>query len=238
MEKEMSKKRGRRQQRSSRPRQRSGGPQLVTPEGDPLLLARAGYLHSAADEIRRILSQAGDFGLDDNVQPAPDGSVQFPWFETDNNAAPLAEPLSRRILATLTLTATTLTLDTVSRRRRRACRRRLEQLLGDRIHLVSMETTPMEQAVRERPRRPEPEPLILSPEAIAEIEERMLRQWLDESIPALGGLTPRQAAETAEGRKRLMDLLETIAADQARRQMPPGMFTPDYSKVPRMLGLE
>jgi hypothetical protein len=38
-----------------------------------------------------------------------------------------------------------------------------------------------------------PNPLILPPDTLAEMEEQMLRQWLDESIPALGGLTPREA---------------------------------------------
>ena len=35
-----------------------------------------------------------------------------------------------------------------------------------------------------------PNPLILPPDTLAEMEEQMLRQWLDESIPALGGLKP------------------------------------------------
>jgi len=233
----MSRKR-RQRQRSTPPKQSTGVPRLVTPEGDPLVFASADYRHTAPDEIRRILSQADDFGLDDDLQPAPDGSIQFPWFETHPGAPPLAEPLSRRILATLTLTPTTLTMETISRRRRRACRRRLEQLLGDQIHLVGMETRSMEQALREPPSRPEPEPFILPPEAIAELEDRMIRQWLDESIPALGGLTPREAVKTAEGRKRLLDLFDYIARDQERREMPPGMFSPDYRKAKKMLGLE
>jgi len=38
-----------------------------------------------------------------------------------------------------------------------------------------------------------PNPLILPPDTLAEMEEQMLRQWLDESIPAVGDLTPREA---------------------------------------------
>jgi len=66
----------------------------------------------------------------------------------------------------------------------------------------------------------------------------MIRQWLDESIPALGGLTPREAAQSAEGRELLEDLFDYMARDQARRKMPPGMFSPDYRKAKKMLGLE
>ncbi len=210
----------------------------MTPEGDPLVFANAAYSHTASDEVRRILGQAEDFDLDSELQPAPDGSIQFSWFETRPHATPLAEPLSRRILATLTLTPTTLKIETISRRRRRACRRRLEALLGERIYLASVETKPIGDALREPGSGPEPEPFILPPEAIAELEERMIRQWLDESIPALGGLTPRQAAKTPEGRQRLLALFDYIARRQEQSEMPPGMFSPDYRKAKRMLGLD
>jgi len=189
-------------------------------------------------EIRDRLREADDFDWDESLEPGPDGSFQVVWLETDADAPRLPEPLSRRILATLSLTPTTLEVETISRRRRRACRRRLESLLGDRIQLVGMETKAAEQALREPRPQPEPEPLELPPEAIAELEERMIRQWLDESIPALGGLTPREAAKTPEGREMLEDLFDYIARDQAGRQMPPGMFSPDYRKARKMLGLE
>lgn len=66
----------------------------------------------------------------------------------------------------------------------------------------------------------------------------MLRQWIDDSIPALGGLTPREAVETPEGRQQVLELIEH--AEQMQRMMPktPGTFTPDYRKVKKMLGLE
>ena len=73
---------------------------------------------------------------------------------------------------------------------------------------------------------------------IDEINERMIRQWLDESVPALGGLTPREAAKTAEGRRRLEALFDYFEQDWARRPPLPGMFSPDYRKARGMLGLE
>ena len=96
----------------------------------------------------------------------------------------------------------------------------------------------MEQAIAQEPPADAPEPLILPPEAIADLEERMLRQWVDESIPALGGMTPRQAVRTPEGRQRVLDLLDYIERQQASHPPPPGMFSPDYRKVKKMLGLE
>jgi hypothetical protein len=203
-----------------------------------MVFASALYRHDALAEIRDRLQTADDFDRDESLEPGPDGSCQVTWLETEPDAPSLPDPLSQRILATLTLTPATLEVNTISRRRRRACRRRLEELLGDRIHFVRMETKAVDQALLETAPRPEPEPLELPPEFIAEMEQRMLRQWLDESIPALGGLTPREAAKTPEGRQRLLDLFDYIARDQERREMPPGMFSPDYSKAKKMLGLE
>ena len=76
------------------------------------------------------------------------------------------------------------------------------------------------------------------PEVIAEIEERMLRQWIDDSIPALGGLTPREAVKTPEGRQRVLELIEEAGRMQKMVKKTPGAFAPDYRKVKKMLGLE
>jgi hypothetical protein len=216
----------------------SRAPRLVTPEGDSMVFANALFRHDALSEIQLRLREADDFDWDESLEAGPAGSFQVAWFETGPGVEPPSGPMSRRILATLTVTPKTLELETISRKRRRACRRRLQELLGDQIHLIEMETKPVEQALREPSPQPQPEPVILPPEAIAELEERMIRQWLDESIPALGGLTPREAVKTPEGRQQVLELLDYIGRDQGRRELPPGLFAPDYRKAKKMLGLE
>jgi hypothetical protein len=212
---------------------------LVTPEGDALAFTNARYQHTALEEIRPILKQAGDFGIDDDLEPEPDGSLHFPWYETRPGARSLHEPLGRRVLASLTLTPTTLEVEAMSQQRLDDCGQRLEQLLGDRVHLVGTEAKSVGRALRERKPRTEPkEPFIPPPEVIAEIEERMLRRWIDDSIPALGGLTPREAVKTPEGRQRVLELIDHATQMQKRVPKTPGMFAPDYRKVKKMLGLE
>jgi hypothetical protein len=103
---------------------------------------------------------------------------------------------------------------------------------------MGTKTKTPEQALREPPPPAEQEPFVPPPEMIAELEDRMIRQWLDESIPALGGLTPREAVKTPEGRQLLLDLFDYLARDQERKEMPPGMFSPDYAKAKEILGLE
>ena len=251
----MSKKRHRRHRSHKRltaPAGPARGPQLVTHEGDPLLFASARYRHTSLEEIRQTLKETDDFGLDDDLEPGPDGSITFPWLETpspqpspwEGEGAPMGTPsapapLGQRALAALTLTPTALTVEAMSRQRLVACQRRLESLLGDLIHFAGSETkTPAQVLGESEPQAEPPAPLILPPEAIAELEERMLREWIDDSIPALGGLTPREAVKTLEGRRQVLDLIDYITRQQRQVGKAPGMFSPDYRKVKRMLGLE
>jgi hypothetical protein len=238
----MSKKPRKRRDRSRKPTAPSrpaGGVQLVTPEGDALVFANARYQHTAPEEIRQILKQAGDFGLDDDLEPTPDGAWQFPWFESRSGIRSLFAPVGQRVLATLTLTPTALEVEAMSQQRLDACRQRLERLLGEHIHLVEAKAKSVRQALRASKSRPEPEePIIPPPEFIAEIEEKMLRQWIDDSIPALGGLSPREAVKTPEGRQRVLELIDEAGRMQQRMPKTPGTFAPDYRKVRKMLGLE
>ena len=55
---------------------------------------------------------------------------------------------------------------------------------------------------------------------------------------SLGGLTPREAIKTLEGRQRVLQLIDGAGRMQKRLKEVPGMFAPDYRKVKKMLGLE
>jgi len=241
----MTKRRRRRRKRSRKPkpepRRPTGGIQLVTPEGDPLAFASAQYRHTAAQEILQILGKEDDFDIEEDEEPEPDGSFEFPWLETRAQASGQPPLLGRRVLAHLTLTPTTLEIEATSQQRLDSCHRRLEQLLADRIRLVATETKDAGQVLREPRPRAEPgesaRPMP-PPEVIAEVEETILRQWINESIPALGDLTPREAVKTPEGRRQVLDLIEEATQMQRRMPKTPGMFAPDYRKVKKMLGLE
>lgn len=50
----------------------------------------------------------------------------------------------------------------------------------------------------------------LDDDALSEIQDRMERKWLGEPVPALGGLTPRQAAADPTRRQDLIDLLRSF----------------------------
>lgn len=236
----MSKRRSKRKKgyypkkrRSDRPRTSKGGVQLTTPEGDDIVFTSAHYRHAAQEEISALLQQADDFDLED-VDGDP---LNFIWLETRPKAAQFA-PLDRRLLAHLTLTASKLEVEAFSHRRLTNCRQRLAQLVGDHIQLVDIQVKDMDEALRESSPAEPVEPYIPPPEVVAELEEKMLRQWLEESIPALDGKTPREAMKTAEGRQQLLELFDYIERMQKNVPSAPGMFSPDYRKAKKMLGLE
>ncbi|MEA3339749.1 MAG: hypothetical protein U9R15_07270, partial [Chloroflexota bacterium] len=153
------------------------------------------------EDILQILQQTDEFQADDeDGEPEPDGSFHFARFETRPGAR--STIIGQRVLAHLIVTATTLKVDTMSRQRLDDCCQLLEKLLGDRIRLVDIEEEGLDDALGEsKPRSKPEEPFIPPPELIAELEEKMLRQWIDDSIPALGGMTPREAVKTPQGRK-------------------------------------
>jgi hypothetical protein len=225
---------------TKRPRKRRPsprGPTLVTPEGDPIALCTALYRHSRAGELSHTLAQAGDFEPADD-EPSPEGLLSFAWYGPEPPSRPHPAPLGRSVLAVLTLGPEALQIQAMSERRLARCRRRIEGLAGDRLHLLRTEVESVEQAMARPPSGDEPEPVVLPPEELADLQEHMLREWIDAPIPALDGMTPRQAARTRAGRQRVRDLVAYIERQQAARPPRPGSFTPDYRQALAMLGID
>lgn len=77
---------------------------------------------------------------------------------------------------------------------------------------------------------PAPQPSDEQVAVLAEFVRQYEDRWLDDSIPALGGATPREAAADPTRRDDLIRLLDTFPA-----AVTPGMMDPD--RLRRLLGL-
>jgi hypothetical protein len=112
-------------------------------------------------------------------------------------------------------------------------RSRLEGICGELVrHRLREHQDPTSQAVP-----PPAAPVAPPPEVAALMQqemERMMRSWLDQSVPALQGKTPRQAARTKRGREQVDLLLRDFERMQSRA--PEGMRT-DVRLVRAELGL-
>ena len=81
-----------------------------------------------------------------------------------------------------------------------------------------------------------------SPEALADAIEQVLRRsyanWADESVPALGGKTPRQAAASAAGQERVKGLLRSYDASEEQAAARQGRRAMSYQFLWDALGLQ
>lgn len=91
---------------------------------------------------------------------------------------------------------------------------------------------------RRRPDRSSDQSDQPSPEEIEEIEEEMLERWINTPLEGPGSPTPKELAETPEGRRELLDMIEH--AEALQRQLPEssGARLFNYRKVRKMLNLE
>jgi len=107
--------------------------------------------------------------------------------------------------------------------------------------LIRREERGVEEALEEqRAAGPPTEPIdVAAHPEIAEAMEQVMRRfeatWVDESIPALGGLTPHQALTDPTARPELEALLDDMAW-QLRRAGGTGLMDP--ARIRALLGLD
>ena len=137
------------------------------------------------------------------------------------------------VRATLTMEADRLEIQTHSEPRMDRVLALLDEVLPD-ARLISDQRAPLAAGqLPQPPTLPGPAP-TLGPEALAELQDFLEQRWLDESVPALAGLTPRQAAADPTRRDELRRLIASFPADDA---VPEGAFTMRPARLRELLDL-
>jgi hypothetical protein len=236
-------------------------PKLHTVEGDPVCFGKAIFEVADPEAVRKRLDQAPSLESLPRDDSRP-GEFEYAWLETKGQRSTSgkaqtsaaskspgegftifselrSEAEGHRSLGRLELQPRRLTLECISRQRLERGKQLLQQLLGNLVsHKVDTFQEP-EQAMAERQREPSAERPLSEAEAriTAQFYQEHQQAWLDEAIPALGGLTPRQAAATAAGRLELEELLRDMenAAERAARAGRPSY---DVAQIRAQLGLE
>lgn len=169
--------------------------------------------------------------------------AELPGFDIDDDDDQLVETVELedgRVIRRGTVRRTeagTLVLDTNALERLR----RLQGLLLEiepGARLVSESSVPWERAVAEQADQPdEPDGDRVPPEVEAELLDELMwaeeQRWLDASVPALGGLTPREATATPSARPELEALLDDL--EWRRTRMGGGGL--DARRIRSALGL-
>ncbi len=226
-------------------------PKLRNTDGDQLVLTTLTYrlqcspsaafdglkplAAATTDDATHLLSEA-EFDQTGNLT-----SVTFPWSKKGNR---LHREWNNTTLGTLIINGDRLEVQVNSKKRATRIQREIAKRLGNEAVLESQVAEPIEKLLAERRESPrdriadlESERLEQLPEVQAFLQQQSdqhWERWLDEHVPALGNLTPRQAAGTREGRERLEALLADFAWMGGRGENP---MAPDVSALRAKLGL-
>jgi hypothetical protein len=220
-------------------------PQMCNSDGDVIVWTTARYpLAPAADgeAIRLALARI----------PAlrPEGGRFWNWIGVEKPAGRKLPADAQTIvtslddgspvLGTLEITDDVLVLEANSRQRSERGRALIEPILGTLVGKPAVEARTMAELMAARPTgKSEDLSSGLSPDEeraiIRESLDRHYTNLLDESVPMLGNITPRQAAKTAKGRRKLVDWLKVLENGALKNTSPAGGY--DLTWMWRELGI-
>ena len=222
---------------------------VLTAEGDEVVFSRAVYRVkdfggvSAGLERLEELLRVDETGVDSRA-----GEAHYKWVTPMEEGGRKAEGGGRggivlstdlkdphgdslRSLGDIILTWEELTIECLSRQRLEKGKQLLQEALGDSIeHLYSGHQEVgevLEEREAEKEHRGETKDDGIPPEVSRQILVDSLEdhygKWVDTPIPALNGVTPREASRTREGRALLEELLKTLENVELRRWKKEGV---------------
>jgi hypothetical protein len=208
-------------------------PRLLNTDGEDLVLIEDHY--KLVGTGTRAAVEAELTNLRD-VHPPEPGERKRRYRVVRENAP--GKAMQDTLMATIAVKARELVVETNSRPRADILRGRMESLCGDRVRFQRREERDPLEAMAEQGQRPEratrqPE----GPEVDAflrDFKARHYATWLDDSLPALDGLTPREAATQPKHRARLDTLLKEMEYHESQ-EAPGRRF--DFGAIRRSLGL-
>ncbi|MHB8342244.1 MAG: SEC-C domain-containing protein [Mycobacteriales bacterium] len=197
-------------------------PRLQTREGEPLLACTATVEVPDVDAARPVLDRLF----------SPDGDAGW----TEAHELPNGEVILR---AMIRLDGSLLQVETLSSdRAHRVLATLTAEIPGARV--VSDERRAVDPTSRSADPAPAPSPVPLDDPEVRRAVEQYIKEfearWCDEPIPALDGLTPRQAAADPTRRESL----ERLLTSYERFAVPgePGFAVQDPDRLRRLLGPE
>ena len=227
-------------------------PTLANTDGDPLTLTVDHFIFDVArrdDLIARLVAIPGAELAEDGAEEGARADAAERSEEAGVTEIVVTRAGNRRhaamdhtITGVLRVGAGKMQADTNSTRRADALRKAVTKAAGALVrHRLREETSTKRmlseigaRAERGEPLPPRPEHPPEALEALREFKRRHYASWVDESIPALGGLTPRAAARSARMREQLENLLRRF--EQSEAKLPEGERG-DVSAIRRELGM-
>jgi len=169
--------------------------------------------------------------------------IEFDWLKKGNKKQSSWETT---VLGHVVLEGATLKADVNSATRARRLQKEMRKRLGPTMRNLTVAIKPIDEAlsdydqVRDTPeeqkRRMEEASWRESPEvrkAMREFQEQQWEGWIDEKIPALDGLTPREAIRRSDTR----EMVEALLLQFERHEVDAAEEPYDFNRLRRKLGL-
>jgi hypothetical protein len=165
--------------------------------------------------------------------------IKFPWLKLGNNKH---QQWDNTLMGNITIIPGKITVEVNSKARAEAILNLINNYLGDDVSYQKTKVESVEKklltAKSSKEKKSEKIDINDSPEAQAffkEYTEKHWNNWLNESIPILGGLTPYQAAKTTDGREKLEALL--LDFDRRNERSQHNLLSPNVNELRKKLGL-
>lgn len=172
--------------------------------------------------------------------------VEIPWSRKGHKRS---KALENTLLGHLIIDENTLTVEVNSAQRAEAAREKIERLMGNAAIYKTTKIRSFEALAAERKTAgpdskmdvQDQNAMMQDPEVRRHVGEMLAvhwQGWVDQSIPALDGETPRQAVKTTDGRESVMALLLDAELHMAADPHMSEAGVNAINKVRRELGLE
>jgi len=178
---------------------------LGNTDGEELLWHTASFSMANPDATRRALMKRPDIEWDEQAD-------ELVWSKpTEPGRGMMGETVT---LGRIEFVGDELVVTVNSAERFARARKWLERLPG--VAFKSVRTRRWDEAEKDRPldeRISPPAPVEMTPElndALQEMMNKHYMAWVDMSLPALGGKTPRQACRSETGRQQVLTLIRTM----------------------------
>lgn len=226
-------------------------PQLCNTDGNPLEFHRLIYEVSSTEEAFVKLSDLcvtidsvelyADAELDDNGRII---RVEIPWDRQGHKTSP---GMPNTVLGSISINGHRLTAEVNSAERAEALRQEIDTRLGDGCRFKVDEIQDLDSMMRKRTAgtvqkkiSTEQEELMQHPEVqeqLAKIICKHWESWVDNKIPALGGKSPRDAINSADGREAVEALLKDAEKDRGQDPFTTEANRKGTQRVRDLLGL-
>jgi hypothetical protein len=194
-------------------------PKLTNTDGDPLLLT-TDHFDVLVPDRATLLARLGTFvGAEEPQAGDSDSEETIITITKPGNAK--MKSWDNTIIGSIVVKGNRMRVESNSTRRANALRASLTEHLGQLVAYRIRDETPQDELLRRasEPHDPRSAAQVKSPEAVTimrAFKERYMLEWLDEEIPALGGLTPREAVKSPRSRQLLELLLRDLENHEGR----------------------